>query len=281
MLNQRTQGILLIFSAAFLFSTIGAVFKFLQLPGTTVLFYRSIVAALFLLVILKFVLKKPVYWPKSWVEWGVSFSYAGVCICFILANQFTTAANAIFLQYISPIIVFVLSVLFLRERIKVINVLALVISMTGVALFFLEKGSIQEFWGNVLGISSGLLLGIYTTLLGYKKSDQGFYLIMWGIFLTALMVLPFVPQFTISGLQWGILLYLGCFQIALPNLLFNKALQKISAQEVSLFALLEPVLNPIWAFFFVQERPSPYAIAGGILILGALVTKILLDRKGS
>lgn len=272
--SQRTQGIFLVFMAAFLWSTIGAFFKALHISAPTFLFFRSLIATLTLYIILRVVAKQHFLWPKSIIDFTIPISYSITMIFFIFANELTTAANAVFLQYISPFIVFVLSVIFLQEKIKKVTVISLVLSMIGIGLFFIEKGTIGEFWGNVLGISAGVSLGVYTVLLAYKKSDQSISLILLGHIVTVFFMAPFVTQFSFSLAQWSMLIYLGCFQIALAAFLYNKSLQKLPAQEVSLFALLEPVLNPLWALMFIHEVPSLYSLVGGIVILSALVIKI-------
>jgi drug/metabolite transporter, DME family len=64
-----------------------------------------------------------------------------------------------------------------------------------------------------------------------------------------------------------IVLFLGVFQLGLSYALFARGLRTTPATEASLLALLEPVLNPVWAFFLAGERPGPWALVGGSLVL--------------
>ncbi|HYO75844.1 MAG TPA: EamA/RhaT family transporter, partial [Thermoanaerobaculia bacterium] len=43
-----------------------------------------------------------------------------------------------------------------------------------------------------------------------------------------------------------------------------------TATEASLTGMLEPVGNPIWVFLFLGERPSAFAMAGGVIVLAAI-----------
>jgi drug/metabolite transporter (DMT)-like permease len=72
-------------------------------------------------------------------------------------------------------------------------------------------------------------------------------------------------------LDLALILYLGIFQLGLAYALFARGLRDVPAVEASLLVLLEPVLNPIWTFLLAGERPGPWALAGGALILGATV----------
>jgi len=67
-------------------------------------------------------------------------------------------------------------------------------------------------------------------------------------------------------------------QIGLAYWLFTRGLRALRAIEVSLLALLEPVLNPLWTWLLHDERPSPLALTGGALMLAALAARALLDR---
>jgi drug/metabolite transporter, DME family len=71
----------------------------------------------------------------------------------------------------------------------------------------------------------------------------------------------------VTGRDLAIVLFLGVFQLGLSYALFSRGLRHTPATEASLLALLEPVLNPVWAFFLAGERPGPWALAGGSLVL--------------
>ncbi|MEO8185056.1 MAG: DMT family transporter, partial [Deltaproteobacteria bacterium] len=73
-----------------------------------------------------------------------------------------------------------------------------------------------------------------------------------------------------------ILLYLGVFQLGLAYLCFVRGVARTRALEASLLVLLEPVLNPIWTFLITGERPGPWALAGGSIVLLATLWRILV-----
>jgi drug/metabolite transporter (DMT)-like permease len=72
--------------------------------------------------------------------------------------------------------------------------------------------------------------------------------------------------------QLAVLFLFGTIQMGLPYLLVAKGLRVVSPQEAGTITLLEPLLNPVWAYLVSpeSEMPSAYTFAGGALILGGL-----------
>jgi drug/metabolite transporter, DME family len=68
----------------------------------------------------------------------------------------------------------------------------------------------------------------------------------------------------------GVLIFLGAFQIALAYFLFTRGLAYVTATQASLTGMLEPICNPLWVFLIIGERPSPFAIAGALVVLSAI-----------
>ena len=67
--------------------------------------------------------------------------------------------------------------------------------------------------------------------------------------------------------------FLGVFQVGVAYLLLTAAMRHLGAFEVSLLLLVEPVLNPVWAWLVHGEQPGPWAIAGGMLIVAATTVR--------
>jgi drug/metabolite transporter (DMT)-like permease len=79
--------------------------------------------------------------------------------------------------------------------------------------------------------------------------------------------------------RWIVITYLGVFQIALAYVLLTSALRNVQAFEASVLLLIEPVLNPVWAFFVHGERPGVWALAGGLVIVTATAIKTWWDGR--
>ena len=79
---------------------------------------------------------------------------------------------------------------------------------------------------------------------------------------------------TRRGSDLALVVYLGVFQLGLAYLCFSRGLRHARRRGIALM-LLEPVLNPIWTFLAAGERPGPWAIAGGGVVLAATAWRTL------
>jgi hypothetical protein len=106
--------------------------------------------------------------------------------------------------------------------------------------------------------------------------DEGPAALVYGNFIAAAVALPVgIGGPTPTPLDLGLVLYLGVFQLGLAYLCFSRGLLHTPAVEASLLALIEPVLNPIWTFLAAGERPGPWALAGGAVVLAATAWRTL------
>ena len=95
--------------------------------------------------------------------------------------------------------------------------------------------------------------------------------VTWGNVLCCVALLPFVAShLALSPRSFAVLAFLGCFQIAFAYFLFVKGLAYVTATQASLTGMLEPVANPLWVFLLLGEKPSVFAIAGGLVVLAAI-----------
>jgi drug/metabolite transporter, DME family len=77
-----------------------------------------------------------------------------------------------------------------------------------------------------------------------------------------------------------VILFLGIFQIGTAYVLFTNGISKgVRSLDASVIGFIEPLLNPIWVFLIVGERPSGWAILGGIIILGAVIFHTLRGQN--
>lgn len=270
---------LLILAAAALWSTAGAAMKLCQLSGWQIAGGRSLIAGLFLLGYVKEARVRP-----SRPVLLAGLAYAATVVSFSVANKLTTAANAIFIQDTAPLWVLLFSPVLLGERASRAEILAVPVYGVGLALFFLDELSPGQLTGNVVALGSGLAFAL--CIIGLRRiRELGAAALVTGNLLAAALTLPLWLSGPAPGLlDLGIVLYLGIFQLGLAYLLFSRGIVKTPALEASLLILLEPVLNPIWTFLLVGERPGPWALAGGAIVLMATAWRTLapvLARQGA
>jgi DME family drug/metabolite transporter len=279
-------------AAAALFSTGGAAIKGCLMSAWQVASLRSGIAAIAFLIGVSAARRLP-----NWREWLVGVAYASTLVLFVVANKLTTSANAIFLQSTAPIYILLAAPFLLGEKIRMRDITFMLVIAAGLACFFVDEqeplaSASNPSLGNWLALASGFFWG--ATVIGLrwlsahtKLDGPPFGAIVAGN--TLACVFCALPAASGGGLalmthasttSWLVVLYLGVFQIALAYLFVATAMRKIEAFEASLLLLIEPVLNPIWAFVFQGERPGATAIAGGVLILAATAFKGWSDARG-
>jgi len=203
---------------------------------------------------------------------GGALGYAGTVVLFVFATRMTTAANAIFLQYTAPVYVALIGRWYLGERASRIDWLVIAVALAGIALFFLDRLTIAGLWGNILALGSGLAFALVALFLRKEKAGSPIASIVLGNVIVAVAGAPFMfqaPSLGEDGL-WRLLL-LGTVQLGLPYVFYATAIKQVSALEATLIPLLEPVLNPLWVMLALGERPGPWAIVGGLLVLSAVL----------
>ena len=273
-----------IVGTALLFSTGGTAIKAADhMSGLQVACFRSAVAAL---TIALFVPAARRGW--SWRTLLVAVAFAATLILFVNANKLTTAANAIFLQETSLIYILLIGPLFLHERLRLLDVVTIAVFVGAIGLFFLDTdqathAATNPTLGNALALASGV--GWAFTIAGLRwlgkssGAEHAAAAAVAGNLLAALVCLPFAVPTTTDGGDWLAILYLGIFQIGLAYGLLTRAVQRIHAVEASLLLMVEPALSPVWAWIVHHERPGPWAITGGVVIILGTIAWSLLDAQ--
>jgi len=272
---ERSKGLAYLVAASLLWSSSGIFIKVLTLSAFHIACYRSLVSALAIVAILAL---RGRTWslPRDPLSLAGSCIYALVLVLFVVATKLTTAANAIFLQYAAPIYLLFLEPWIFRRPFARRDFWAVAACLGGMALFFaghLEKGGLT---GNVLALVSGFLLALFSLLLKWKRETRPGHdpigMVVLGNLVVALICLPKVlpaPQVTLN--QGLMLLYLGIFQLGIAYMFFTAGMRYLSATAALITCMLEAVFNPVWVFIGVGERPSPYALAGGVVILSVIL----------
>lgn len=271
-----------VLAAAALFSSGGAAIKAASLNAWQVAGFRSMVAAVALLLMMPEARRRP---PLKVPLVGVA--YALTMILFVLSNKLTTSASAIFLQSTAPLHVLLLSPWLLGERVRRADLVYMGVLALGLASFFVGLDPVSAtapnpWLGNVLATLAGLTWAL--TVMGLRAvgrgEDWGPAAAVWGNVIACLICLPLaLPVESSRPVDWLVIAYLGIFQIALAYVFLIRGLRHVSALEASLLLLLEPVLNPIWAWLAHGERPGAWSIAGGALILAATLAKSAWDAR--
>ena len=279
---------LLLLLTALLFSTGGAAIKALSLTGWQRASFRSAIAGVFLLI----VLRQARRWP-TWRSLLVGIGYAVTMVCFVLANTYASAATAIFTQGLAPVFVLLLSPWLLREQVARHDIAFMVALAVGYMFLLVAPETATRTAtdpGLGLLLATGSCVGWACTLVGLRilardrqsgAHDPTPQALVVGNALACVAVLPMalpVEHFSSLDLAW--LLYLGVFQIGLAYVCLVQGLRRVSALEASLLLMLEPVLSPVWTLLVHGESPHHLTwLGGGVVLFGTLVQAVARARR--
>jgi len=266
------RAVLLVAAAALLWSSGGLFIKVAPMPGLAVACGRAVIATLFYLAVLRPDLRK--------ARFTTALAYAGCVVTFVTATKLTTAANAIFLQYTGPAYVLLLSPFVLGEPFRPVDAVCVALSLAGMSLFFVDKLEAGQLAGNLLATLSGVFFAFTVLLIRRDAKDGSGDAIpstTLGNVLAALGTAPFAGALLhVSTAGALVLIYLGVMQLGVSYWMFARGVRRVPAAEASLISMLEPVCNPLWVLLGTGERPGPWSIAGGAVVLGAVALRTLI-----
>ena len=289
--GSRAGGVVLVLAAAVLWSTGGVGIKSVDLPPLALAGWRGLFALPVLAGVVAMRARSigGVPWRRAasslpvWI--GVA-SYSVMVIAFVAATKLTTAADAIFIQYTSPVYVALLSWPLLRERITWRDGVACLGVLVGMVLFFRAGLSSSAQLGNGIAVLSSFgAAGLPLALRADQRrlSSGGSWqaaalspllVIAAGDVLAVLLCAPAMlsaPVPSWGGGTMAVLALLGLGQIGLPYVLYGLAVPRLTAMEGALLPTLEPILNPVWVALFTGETPGRLALVGGAFVLGSVL----------
>jgi drug/metabolite transporter (DMT)-like permease len=263
--KNRYHAVVLMIGAALLWSLGGVLIKWISWNPLAISGMRSAIAAMVMLAY-----RRRFRFNWSFAQIGGAIAYAATVTLFVLANKMTSAANAILLQYTAPIYVAALSAWFLGERVNGLDWLTILASIGGMGLFFLDNLTTGGQWGNILAILSAVSFAGMVLFTRKQKDGSPLESLFLGNILSVVIALPFMFQSGPGLSGWAGLVLLGVFQLGFSYILYAEAIKHITALEGILIPIIEPVLNPIWVFLLLGERPGRWAIVGGTIVLASV-----------
>ncbi len=201
---------------------------------------------------------------------AVAVLFAASSIGWVTAITLTSVANTLFIVACAPLFAAILARIFLGERVPRRTIVTIIIAIGAMGVIFAEGLGRGDLSGNLAAVATALAWAGMVVVLSHAQIDDpapAMALSGYMIAGLAIIVAPTVAVVTLDMLWLGLLGF-----IVLPISFFMIMLgpRHLPAPEVSLIMLLEAVLGPIWAWWFISQTPSPVTLIGGAVILGVL-----------
>ena len=284
---NRRVGIPLVLMAGIFWSLSGLVYRWIEVATAwQVLFYRSL--SLFCFIALWLVVRYRGRLIGVFQSAGRLSVLGGLCLSisfsgYILALDQTSVANALFILAAAPFFAALLGRVLLSEHIGWTTSLAMGMAALGLAVMAGNELAIGRGLGELFALAAALgLAGLTITLRMRRTTDMLPAILFASLFATL---------FALTGMLWdgdsliltpkdlSLSISLGVFQVGLGFMLYTAGSRHLPAVELTLLSLTEVIVGPILAWLGADEVPSITTLAGGALILLAIVTLAVLGQR--
>ena len=168
-----------------------------------------------------------------------------------------------------------LSWLFLRERVGGADIISVGFVFLGMIFFFLDSNSGGSLKGNIVSIFNGITFAGISIFLRLQKDGNPALSMYLGNVISAVAGLPIMWNAGMPDTISLLFLLLAGLLVAVSYTLYAKASTGLSALETVLIPIIDPVMNPVWVFLFLDERPGALTIVGAAVILVSVTIRVV------
>jgi drug/metabolite transporter (DMT)-like permease len=221
----------------------------------------------------------------QWREGGRPVVAVAACMatastCFIFSLAHTSVANTLILMSTGPYVTALAGFLLLGERVAPRTWLTMGAALAGAIIMVSDSYSRGTVLGDLLAIVMSASFALATVLVRRHPEIRMAPAAALATTLTALVALPLADPLATSTRDLALLAFFGVGQFGAGFLLFMAGARLIPAAESSLIGMLEIVLGPLWVWLVIGEQPTAASLAGGAIILAAVLAPSLLRFAG-
>ena len=285
---NKIPGALLIFLGALCLSFGGIIVKSFEGANLwQILFWRQIFFSLIVALYILIRYKKNFF--KTFYDSGFPGFIAGAFLsigfaAYVFAMYTTTVANTNFIITTETIFLALLGYFILKEKIKSITLISIILGMLGVLLILGSSLSIQtaeQFAGNLVAFIMPISFAVLVIIVRkYPKTDMVPAQFTAGV-LAAFIGLIIAGKLSISFHDLTLAFLAGFFQIGFGFILITVGSQTTPAAVVGVLMLTESVFGPLWAWLFIHEVPPTIVIFGGGIIIFSIFLQSFYGKKFS
>ncbi|MCP4953076.1 MAG: DMT family transporter [Proteobacteria bacterium] len=281
--DMRQLAILLMIASSVVISFSGLVVRLLEAGPLVMNFYRALflMGAILVLLFLRYrgaavVRVIGVGWPGLMA--GAMLAGAG--ITFLQSMTHTTVANTLFVLGGIPFVTAGLAWIFLKEKPGRPTLVTMIIAFFGIVIMIGEGFTIGSVYGNLMALMTTLFFSIYAVIVRFNRQvDMLPAILISTVLIMAMTGLTQRGELPISKNDLWLCLLWGGVMSGFTSASFIVASRHIVAAELTIFMLLEFALGPVWVWLFVNEIPSKWTLAGGALVIVAVLGRSILELR--
>jgi drug/metabolite transporter (DMT)-like permease len=281
--SQHRTGIVLIVAAAVAWSTAPLFARLLAFDSWTILFWRGlfgggVIAAILVLMQGRTGLRDLAGMGK--IGWLVaSLSTLGM-VCFIPALQLTSVSNVAVIIATGPFVAAAMAWIWLREAVHWRTLLASLAALCGVVIIVGDISASADILGIALACLMTFSIAAMTVAVRQHRNTPMVAAAALSNVLGSLVSIPFAHGITaVTATDLVVLALFGFFQVGLGLSLFVLGSRLLPSGQATLIATLETPLMPFWVWLAFQEAPGVRTLAGGALVMAAVIADIIGDIR--
>jgi len=269
-LKGSRKAILLMTGSGLFMATLAGLVKFLSstIPTAEIVFFRNFISSLIILVILYKRKVNPLGVNRKVLIMRGIFGTLGIFFYFYSISRLVLA-DAVMLNKTSPFFVLIFSSLFLHEKLRRLQIPALLLAITGIVLISRPRLD-YSFIPAAIGLLSAVFAGAaYTTLRHLRHTDTQFVIIFFFTGISSLSMLPLMLIWgwrTPDAFELSLLILMGLIGLAGQHLM-TTAYRCTQAGEVAIYGYSNVIFALIIGLAFWNEVPGWLSLLGAVLII--------------
>jgi drug/metabolite transporter (DMT)-like permease len=283
----HTKAVFVMVAVTLMWSIAGVITRHLEHARSfEVTFWRSFFTVASLLAILTFLQGREVFErirngnAALWVSglcWSVMFT------AFMVALTLTSVANVLVTMSVGPFLTALMARIFIGHRIPARTWVAILVAGAGIAYMYAAQVSGGQVAGTLVALCVPMAGAVNWTVV-QRSHARGHEIdlvpsVLVGAVISSLATLPLAIPFRASTHDIALLAVLGLVQLAIPCALSVVCARVLKAPEIALLALLEVIFGILLAWLGADEVPSATVLAGGSVVIGALVANELVSWR--
>ena len=279
----NATGVVLVLAGAVLLSLAGISLRVMEsASGWQILFYRSL--TFFIVIFFYLAARYRTRVIHAFVTAGrpglvVALSLGVGSTCYVFALLLTTVANALFLLSSAPFIAAVLGWIVLRERVRPMTWIAMTVALTGISLMIVNGIQSGRLLGNIIALVTPVTFAIMLVTVRRAGDRDMIPAICLGGLVGASIGFGMSDTLVVSRHDLALCLFMGVVQYAGGFVLITLGARHVPAAEVALLSLVEVLLAPTWVWIGVGEVPAVITLAGGAIVLAAVVVQVVTAAR--
>lgn len=281
-MDKKTKAILFLIISSLGFAAMGACVKLAgNLPSIQKSFFRNLVSC-FVALILILKHKKSFFGKRENQKYLLARSILGTLgiIANFYAIDHMMLADASMLNKLSPFFLTIFAIVFLKENMKPVQIVALVCAFTG-SLFIIKPSFSLNTINALIGVASAIFAGGAYTFVRFLGDKEEYYTIVFYFsFVSLVLTLPstIIGYAPMSMYQLSILLLAGVFA-SVGQFGITVAYKYAPASEISIFDYVNIIFSAIIGFIMWNEVPDVYSVLGYFLIIGASIYVFYYNKR--